>query len=59
MDAAGLDAGQLLDPGDDRAEGVPVEGIAVQRLGMEHELAAFGPGDRGRDQDCGVAFHHH
>jgi hypothetical protein len=36
VDAAGLDAGQLLDLGDDRAEGVAVEGIAVQRLCMQH-----------------------
>ena len=51
MDAAGLDAGQRLDPGDDRAEGMPVEGIAVQRLRMQHELAALGLGRRRRDRD--------
>jgi hypothetical protein len=43
VDAAGLDTGQPLDPGDDRSEGVPIEGIAVQRLGVQHELAALGP----------------
>ena len=38
-------------PGDDRAEGMPVEGIAVQRLRMQHELAALGLGRRRRDRD--------
>ena len=42
MDAAGLDAGELLEVGDDGPQRVAVEGIAVQRLGMEHELAALG-----------------
>jgi hypothetical protein len=51
MDAAGLDAGQLLDRGDGRAEGVPVERIAVQRLGVQQKLAAFGLGDRRRHRD--------
>jgi hypothetical protein len=32
MDAAGLDAGQRLQPGDHRPERVPVERVAVQRL---------------------------
>jgi hypothetical protein len=30
---------------------VAVEGIAVQRLGVEHELTALGLGRRGRDRD--------
>jgi hypothetical protein len=30
---------------------VAVERIAVERLGVEHELAALGVGDRGRDRD--------
>src|SRR5262249_23719848 len=34
--------------GEDRAERVAVEGIAVQRLGMQHELAALGLGHRRR-----------
>src|SRR6476619_7452055 len=34
-------ASTLLHVGDHRAERVPVEGIAVQRLGMEHELSAL------------------
>ena len=41
----------LLHVGDDGAEGVAVEGIAVQCLGMQHELAALGRGDRGGDRD--------
>lgn len=41
MDAASLNAGELLHVGDHGAERVPVEGIAVQRLGMEHELSAL------------------
>jgi hypothetical protein len=36
VDVVGLDAGQLLDRGDDRAEGVAVERIAMQRLRMQH-----------------------
>jgi hypothetical protein len=36
MDAAGLDAGEPLQIGDDGTEGVAVEGIAVQRLCMQH-----------------------
>ena len=38
VDAASLHAGELLHVGDHGAERVPVEGIAVQRFGMEHEL---------------------
>src|SRR6476620_8311250 len=38
MDTASLHAGELLHVGDHGAERVPVEGIAVQRLGMEHEF---------------------
>src|SRR4051794_1784169 len=51
VNAAGLDARQLLDRGDDRAEGVPVVRIAVQRLRMQYELTAFGLGDRGCHRD--------
>ena len=42
VDAPGLDAGQPFEIGDDRPEGVAVKGVAVQRLGVQHELAAFG-----------------
>jgi len=51
MDAAGLDAGKPLDAGDDRSEGMAVIWIAMQRLGMQDELAAPGLGRRGRDRD--------
>ena len=44
MDAAGLDPGELFEIGDDRPQRVAVKRIAVQRLGMEHELAALGLG---------------
>ena len=49
VDAPDLDAGELLHLGDDRSEGVAIIGVAVQRLGMEHELAALGLGDRRGD----------
>ena len=42
MDAADLDAGQRFQLGDDRPQGVAVEGIAMQRFGVQHKLAAFG-----------------
>jgi hypothetical protein len=42
MDAAGIDAGQHLQPGDHRSERVPVVRVAVQRLGVQHELTAPG-----------------
>ncbi len=41
MDAAGLDPGEFFEIGDDRPQGVAVERVAAQRLGMEHELAAL------------------
>jgi hypothetical protein len=42
MDAAGLDVGERLHALDHRSECMTIEGVAVQRLGVEHELAAFG-----------------
>ena len=51
VDAAGFDPGQRLQPGDDRPQRVAVEGGAVQRLGVEHELAALGARDWGDDTD--------
>lgn len=51
MAALDLDAGHALDVGDGGAEGMAVERVAVQCPGMEHELAALGLGDRGRDRD--------
>jgi hypothetical protein len=47
MDAAGLDPGQRFQLGNDRPQGVPVKGIAVQHLGVQHELPAFRLGGRG------------
>ena len=43
MDAAGLDPDQGLQFGNDRPQSVAVKGIAVQRLGVQHELPAFRP----------------
>jgi hypothetical protein len=40
VDAAGLDPGQRLQLGNDRAQSVAIKGIAVQRFGMQHKLAA-------------------
>jgi hypothetical protein len=42
MDAPGLDTGGALKIGDNRPEGMSVEGVAVQGLGVQPELAAFG-----------------
>ena len=51
VDAAGLDPGQFFEIDDDRPQRVAIERIAVQRLGVEHELAALGLGCRRRDRD--------
>ena len=41
MNAPGLDAGELLEIGDNGTEGMAILRVSVQRLGMEDELAAF------------------
>src|SRR5260370_24132466 len=41
VDATDLDAGKLLQIGDDGAEGVAVEWITVQGFGVQHELPAL------------------
>ena len=51
VNAAGLDPGQRLQLGDDRPQSVAIKQIAVQGLGVQHKLAAFGFGDRGRHRD--------
>ena len=51
VDAAHFDASQRLQVFDHRPERVAIERVAVQGLGMQHELAALGPGDRGGDRD--------
>jgi hypothetical protein len=57
VDIGALDraAGELLGGIDDDSERVTVIGVARQRLGMEHELAARGAGiggdDRGLDAE--------
>ena len=42
VDTLGLDAGQLLKIGDNRPQGVPIEGVSLQRFGVKDELASFG-----------------
>jgi hypothetical protein len=51
VDAASLDAGELLHISDHGAERVPVEGIAMQGIGMEHELSALRRRHGGGDTD--------
>ncbi len=50
MDAAALDAGEPLHVGHHRRERVAIEGVAVQRLGVAHELPALRGRDRGGDR---------
>jgi len=56
VDAPGLDAGHRLHVFDHRSERMAVEGVAVQRLGVEHELTALGRGCRRRDRDLAAEF---
>ncbi len=56
VDAAHLDAGELLHLGDHGPERMAVVRIAVQGLGVEHELAALGLGDRGCHGDLAAEF---
>jgi hypothetical protein len=51
VDTGDLDAGELLGVGDDGPKRMAVEGIAVQRLGVQGELTALGFGDGRRDRD--------
>jgi len=51
MDAAHRSTCELFKVGDDGTEGVAVIRIAVQRLGVQHELPALGRDDRGDDRD--------
>src|SRR5437762_10913525 len=50
MNAAGLNAGLLLQLGDHRPQRVAVERVAMQGFGVQHKLAAFGLGRRGGDR---------
>src|SRR2546429_6570165 len=47
VDAADRDTCKLFEIGDDGAESVAIIWVAVQRLGVQHELPAFGRSDRG------------
>ena len=51
VDAAHCDPCELFEIGDDGTERVAVLGIAVQGLGMQHELPAFGRGGRRGNRD--------
>ncbi len=51
VDAARLHAGELLHVGNDKAERVPVEEIAMQCLGKEEELSALSETSKGGDTD--------
>jgi hypothetical protein len=42
MDAADFNTSELFETGDRRAKRVAIEGISVQCLGVQHELAALG-----------------
>src|ERR1700719_3751067 len=50
MDAAHRNACEFFKIGDDRTERVAVVWIAMQRLGVQHELPPLGRGDRGEDR---------
>ena len=51
MDAAHRGTCELFKIGDDGTERMAVIRVAMQRLGVQHELPAFGCGDRGDDRD--------
>src|SRR6201987_4941358 len=51
MDAAHRSTCELFKVGDDGSEGVAVIRVAVQRLGVQHEMPTLGRGDRGDDRD--------
>jgi len=50
-DAARCDTRELFEIGDDGTERVAVIGIAVQGLGMQHKMPAFGRGGRRGNRD--------
>jgi hypothetical protein len=51
VEAAGLNAGERFHFGNDGAERMAIVGIAMQRFGVEHELATLRLGDRGCHRD--------
>jgi hypothetical protein len=51
VDAAHRNSCEFFEIGDDRTEGGAVIWVAVQRFGVQHELAALGGGDRGDNRD--------
>src|SRR5580692_12538226 len=51
MDSADRNACEPFEVGDDRTECVAVIRVAMERLGMQHELPALGSGDRRGNRD--------
>src|SRR6266545_6799284 len=51
VDALDRNACELFEIGYDGTKRMAVVGVAVQRLGMQHELPTLGCGDRRRDRD--------
>lgn len=56
VDTARLHTGELLDVRDHGTESVPIEGIAMQCLGVEHELPAFRRSHGRGDTDLAAEF---
>jgi hypothetical protein len=56
VDAARCNTSELFEVGDDGTERVAVIGIAVQGLGMQYELPAFGRGGRRGNRDFAAKF---
>jgi hypothetical protein len=56
VDAARFNTCELFEVGDDGTERVAVIGIAVQGLGMQYELPAFGRGGRRGNRDFAAKF---
>src|SRR4029450_3828190 len=51
VDAVDRGASELFEIRDDEAERMAIVRVTVQRLGVQHELAALGGSDRRRDRD--------
>ncbi len=56
VDAAHRNTCELFEVGDDGSERVAVIRVAVQRLGVQHELPTFGRGDRSDNRDLAAEF---
>src|SRR3984885_3968319 len=56
MDAAHRNTCELFEVDDDGSERVAVIRVAVQGLGVQHELPTFGRGDRSDNRDLAAEF---